>query len=424
MKLLNHTLFRAISIVFVFALTGQSTFASTSGATGPSSEPLVQASDLVYAGAFRVPEGTTNQTSFYFGGTAISSNPANNSLYIVGHAWYQLMGEISIPAVQDSTNIADLPTASLLQPLTDPFEGRRLLVNPQNPQNGQYVGGSLVYQGRLILSVYSYYDGSGTQVASHFARPLNLSVTGQVVGPVRVGSQYPGFVSGYMTFVPPEWQSLLGGPAITGNCCLNIISYQSNGPAASTFDPAQIGVKDPVPATPLVGYPYKEPLDGYGSEGSFFNGTTKITGVVFPVGTRSLLFFGRQGMGKFCYGQGTTVSPPPSGECYDPADSSKGTHAFPYIYRIWAYDANDLAKVAAGVETQYAVRPYAVWPLTLPFADPNSQHQLGGVAYDPKTGRIYVSQSCVDKGCAPLIDVLQLTKVAPIPMPPESLKVN
>ena len=28
-------------------------------------------------------------------------------------------------------------------------------------------------------------------------------------------------------------------------------------------------------------------------------------GVVFPVGGRSVLFFGTQGIGEFCYGEGT-----------------------------------------------------------------------------------------------------------------------
>ena len=48
----------------------------------------------------------------------------------------------------------------------------------------------------------------------------------------------------------------------------------------------------------------------------------------------------KQGTGTFCYGEGAT--------CNDPTDSSKGNHAYPYQYQVWAYDANDLAAVKAG----------------------------------------------------------------------------
>src|SRR5207253_7675518 len=64
-------------------------------ASPQSSEPLLQPANLVYQGAFRVPEGSTNQTSFSYGGTALTYNPINNSLYLTGHDWYQLSAEIS-----------------------------------------------------------------------------------------------------------------------------------------------------------------------------------------------------------------------------------------------------------------------------------------------------------------------------------------
>ena len=92
---------------------------------------------------------------------------------------------------------------------------------------------------------------------------------------------------------------------------------------------------------------------------------TEVRGVVFPEGTRSVLFFGRHGGfgaspglpggGGFCYGFGTAdpalVGTFPPGEAdhyrYDPEDGSKGVHGYPYRYYVWAHDANDLAAVAA-----------------------------------------------------------------------------
>jgi len=398
-----------------------STTSSSNQAYAQTSLPRVALSNLVYQGAFRVPQGSTDQTSYNYGGTALGYNSSNNSLFMVGHDWYQRSAEISIPTIINSTNISSLNTATLRQNFADATEGKLNQINP-NDTNSKKVGGQLVYNSKLYVSAYSYYDGAGTQSSSHFARPIDLSTTGQVTGPVRVGSQYPGFVSGYMTQIPSEWQSLFGGPALTGNCCNSILSVQSNGPAASVFNPSNVGVVNPVPATPVVGYPSSNPLSGWNTTNPYFNGTTRVTGIVFPSGTQSVLFFGRHGVGTFCYGGGA--------ECNDPADSSKGTHAYPYKYQIWAYDANDLLAVKNGTKQQWEPRPYAVWNFNLPFESTNGAHKIGGVDYDPSTGRIYVAQGCEDANCGPIIHVFEVNVGTPPPSdttppsPPTALKVQ
>src|SRR5205085_1804721 len=128
-----------------------------------------------------------------------------------------------------------------------------------------------------------------------------------------------------------------GGPVFNGQCCLAVVGRTSLGPALFTIDPAKIGASETTPATALVYYPEANPLSAWESTGTYYNGTTELHGVVMPAGTRSVLFFGRQGLGTFCYGSGD--------ECHDPTDSSKGTHAYPYAYYVWAYDALDLAAV-------------------------------------------------------------------------------
>lgn len=365
-----------------------------------STAPLIQKSDLIYQGAFRVPQGTTETNTFNYGGTSLAFNPANNSLFMTGHDWHQYSAEIKIPTIVNSTNINSLSTATILQSFKDPTENKLGSINPSDP-NSKKVGGHLVYNGKLYVTGYSYYDGASTQSTSHFARPLNLSTTGQVQGSVKVGNQYPGFVSGYMAQIPSEWQALFGGPALTGNCGLAIASIQSNGPAASVFDPTKIGQVSPVPATSVVGYPYGHQLGpGEATTNPYYNLTTKIRGIVFPVGTRSVLFFGRHGVGTYCYGTGT--------ECNDPADDSKGTHAYPYKYQVWAYDANDLLAVKNGTKQQYTIQPYAIWNFNLPFESTGDQHLIGGAAYDAQTNTIYISQQCSDTNCAPIIHAFKV----------------
>ena len=372
--------------------------------------PLIEEGDLVYEGAFRVPGGGTDTNTFAYGGTAIAYNNLGNSLFIVGHDHKQRTAEISIPNIVNSTNINDLDTASILQPFTDSTEGRLNQINPSDP-NPQKIGGQLVHNNRLVQAAYSYYDGAGTQESSHFARPLSLGIDGQVQGPYAVGSkvQYTG---GYMAQIPVEWQAVFGGPALTGSCCKAIISIQSNGPAVSVFDPDDIGRLNPVPAIDLLHYTVSDPLGpGYDTQNPYWNLTTRITGLAFPVGTRSILFFGEHGIGPYCYGTGA--------ECSDPADPYKGTHGFPYKYQIWGYDANDLIAVKNGSTLPYDVLPYKVWFLEMPFVGDSSKHEIGGVAYDPGTNRVFVAQLRGD-GTLPVIHAFTIDR-ALRPSAPQSL---
>ncbi len=380
--------------------------------------PLLQMTDLVYQGAFRVPVGSSDNATLAYGGTALGYNATNNSLFMTGHDQRQPSVEVKIPALVNSTDLSKLATATLLQSFADPTEGKLSSINNSDP-NAKKIGGHLVYKGKLYVTGYSYYDGSGTQSTSHFSRPLDLSAKGQVVGPVRVGSQYPGFVHGYMTPVPAEWQSAFGGPVLTGHCCLSITGHQSNGPAVSVFDPEKIGQVSPVPATAVLGYPYPQILGPGETTGNrYFNLATKIKGVVFPNGTRSVLFFGRQGTGKYCYGEGST--------CGDPSDPYKGTHAYPYVYQIWAYDANDLLAVKNGSKQQHTIQPYGLWNFTMPFEKSQGTHLIGGAAYDPSRNLVYISQECADNNCSPIIHAFKVAAGTAVvkPRPPADVSTS
>jgi hypothetical protein len=255
-------------------------------------------------------------------------------------------------------------------------------INPSDP-NSKKIGGHLVFGDRLIVTGFSSYDGEGSQSGSHFARPLSLSTTGQVIGPVAVGPRVH-FTSAYMTLVPPDWHSRFGGPALTGNCCRSVIGNQSYGPAVSVFNPNDIGQSDPVSTTDLLYYTSDNQLGpGQSSQNPYFNLTTRVEGVVFPQGSRSVLFFGSHGIGPYCYGTGA--------DCGDPAKSAKGTHAYPYVYQVWAYDANELLEVKNGNRAPYDVEPYRIWEMNWPF-ETNGSHLIGGTAYDERSGRIYISQ--------------------------------
>ena len=370
-------------------------------AGSPAALPRVTKRHLAYEGAFRLPAPVDDRRTFSYGGTALAYDPGRNALFAVGHDWYQLAAEFSIPKLRRAARIGHLRRAHYVQGFTDPTDG---LIDHTGGDDNK-IGGLLVYRGRLFGSVYVYYDASDSQVASHWARPSTSLTAGRATGLSQVGKLGAGMVSGFMTQLPGRWRALLGGPALTGNCCIPIISRTSFGPAAFAFDPARIGGSGRVPDRPLVYYPQDHPTLGAWDASwnprkrILFGGGTSIRGVVFPRGTRSVLFFGTQGIGRFCYGEGTDKRsldgrPTPDGTtwCYDPDDSSKGTHAYPYVPMVWAYDAARLAAAADHRTRPWRVRPYATWRLSLPYGSP----RIGGAAYDPRSSTIYVSQQYAD----------------------------
>jgi hypothetical protein len=394
------------------------------GAEAASTEPLLQISDLTYQGSFRVPNdqlGTLPYSEFSFDDDGFAYDPAAHGLFIKGHTYGQLVAEISIPTPVMITdgNLANLTTCTLLQPFADPTYGN---LDEQNIANGMILGGLLPYKGVLIGSTYAYYDGGAQQTLSHFIASSTLSVNGFqglfAVGPLPVRRQ-----AGYLGNVPSEWQASLGGPVLTGHGGGTIITQSSAGPSIWTFDPAQLGVENPVPATPLVYYdadssPTLGTWASTGTSNPQFNACSNFTGVVFVPGTRTVLVFGNTGLGIMGYGDPTSDpalngTPAPDGSTYwyDPTGGGKGQHAYPYSAYVWAYDANVLAQAAAGSIPPYAVLPYASGPLTLPIN--SGTNYLNGAAYDPATGRLYITQQGGDTVAAysdlPLIHVYSLT---------------
>jgi hypothetical protein len=383
------------------------------GVQAQSTLPLVQQSNLVYEGAFRVPEGRIGGSTFAYGGYALAYNAEHNSLFMVGHAQEQQVAEISIPDIRTGSGLSELATATVLQPFADVLENRMDVVNP-NDGNAKMIGGMLPYQGKLFISVYASYDAALTQVLSHFISGTTLGTTGDLRGPFRVGTVGAHFIDGYFGEVPATLQAMLGGPVVNGHCCISIVSGTSYGPALFAINPSDIGAKTPAPATALVYYPNDHFVNDWNVKSTFFNGSTSVRGVVIPAGTRSVLFFGTQGLGPFCYGGGDA--------CKDPANPYQGAHAYPYVSYVWAYDANDLAAVKSGKKKPWDVRPYGTWQLSLPFAN-DEIPAINGATFDPHTGRLFITRHKGD-GERPLVHVFTISNATPPPTPPKNVRAR
>lgn len=383
---------------------------SALSAQQPGDPPLIQQNNLVYAGAFRLPaSGLRQEQNYAYGGGATAVNPNGGTLFVAGHDWFQWIGEIAAPALRIGTTLHDLNTATVVQPLAPGRQHEFQSI----AGGGIALGGLLVSGSDLIMTAVATYDGTGAQRETHFKRPTtNLQSTVPLQGPYTLDSVGAGFVSGYMTMIPADWQGLLGGRALVGQCCISIIGRTSLGPSATVFDPADLGVVAPAPASMLVGYPITQPTLGEcESSNKQWNCAARMGGAVFPAGTRSVLFFGRQGLGNYCYGNGGTTAPASGhgeggvGFCYDPTDSSKGTHAYPYAHQVWAYDALDLLAVRNGTKQPWQVVPYATWNFDLPLQ--TGSRVIRSVAYDPASKRIYVVAAFGD-GEKPLVHVFKV----------------
>lgn len=400
----------------------------TTAQSGPSSLPLLNQNGLSYLGGFRLPSAAINGLDFTYGGTPIAFNPAGNSLFVGDVAGN--IAEISIPTPVDSSDPKAMPAASYLQQaFVDPTEGHMSAMSTSTVT----LYGLLVHRNRLIGAASIYYDANYSQRVSHFSRSLSLTQPSFSGWSSVWDATRSGMVSGWMAAVPPEWQSALGGPAITGQGAIPIISRTSYGPAAFSFDPAQVG-QPAVPATPLLYYDSLHPnLGRWEDSNPTYGMATRIGGVAIIAGTRTALFVGSNGTGPACYGYGTSdsslVGKPHSASdptlwCYDPDDSNKGTHSYPYRYQVWAYDLNDFVAVKNGAKQPWDVKPYGVWPMNFPTSA--SKLIIGGVGYDPQNQILYVSQRDANRGnfsASPIIHAFKMS-ATPGSAPPASNLVN
>lgn len=369
----------------------------------PSTLPRLQLADLEHLGGFLAPQTSSNGENFGYGGMVLAHSPATNTLYLGGHTNTMRVAEITIPAFTKTADPTKMLAATFVQAFHDPTEGQRAQLDAN-------MLGSLIAVGdKLCGTVYRYYDAEPKQAmrVSHYCRSRDLS-TASFSGWSTVSHPLgTGFVSGQMTPVPPEWQPRLGGPMLTQQCCIPIVSRTSWGMSATAFDAALIG-QPTIPGTPLLYYDEDHRTLGRWSGSSpTYGGTTEMGGWIIIPGTRTALYIGSNGLGPYCYG---------AEECKDPTSPYAGVHAPPYRSQMWAYDLNDFAAVRAGTKQPWEPVPYAVWPLE--FLTKTPQNKIGGVSYDALRKILYVAQLKADQPGsynAPIIQGIRMNIGATVP---------
>jgi len=374
--------------------------------TDPRTLPTLAASQIAYLGSFTAPKNTIPNASepdrLEYGGYALSLGPDGKSLFIGCHDWGDKLARITIPAVGGG--------ASVVEPCTA-IPNWQNIANAQGRVNGLVVGGSLWYQGALLVNGYTFYDNTG----GHLATTFKGATIGTLAGPWKLSATWPGMFAGNMAAVPAEWRALVGGPVLAGLCCISTIGRSSFGPAMFSFDPANVGGSNA--STWLVGYPEAhKTLGPYDSAGEYYGMAMTMGGLGWVPGTRSPFAVVNRPT-TYCYGEGTTnkaLHQQPNGKgqiyCWDPfGDNSNGYHSESYELSLVVYDGNDLAAAKAGTKQPWEVVPTA--RIVLPGGV--LAKELRSATFDPATGRLYVA---MEYGPNPRIHVWQIG--APVVTPP------
>ena len=175
---------------------------------------------------------------------------------------------------------------------------------------------------------------------------------------------------------------------------MSINAQCSNGPSFYVFDPDDVGVEDPIPTIELMKFPYPDDMldDPDVANNYYSRADQENAGIVFPSGTRSVLFWSKHGYGT------------PTYKVDDGCGGEGGEGAAPYRYQITAFDATQLYEVKLGIRASTACTPYAWW--TVPgISDTCAKFAYSGLVYDPATRRIY---ACVDYAEDPHVDVWEV----------------
>ncbi len=282
-------------------------------------------SDLVYLGAFRVPQGAHGGYSFE-GNTFVNAqyqpmgyNPINNSIFLGQKTGAQTspkrIGEISIPALVNpadvSYNIASLNTATVLQNPQDVSEGdfdklKTGGVIPDDEAKAQ-LGGLLVYDGKLFGTAWAYFDASylnsdRSQWTANLDWTSSYNFSGlHTVGINPVNGTYAngGFVGGYMCEIPDEYKISLGYNLLTGRTGGPIVGRSSYGPTLWGFDPDDLDYDNAADAEMFIGYTLgHQAIGGYDDGPSLtFNRSSGVRGIIWAKGSSSILAFGQHGFG-------------------------------------------------------------------------------------------------------------------------------
>jgi hypothetical protein len=396
---------------FMFLLLLNGGYSETK--TVPDASKRIQPADMVYLGAFRLPDGEpgSDVKSWNYGGTAMTYYPngdpngANDgfpgSLFAAGHEWEHQVSEISIPApvISSAKNLDDLHTATTLQGFHDIFNVKNLEIPRTDleylPKQGSQTSG------KLYLCWGSHFQEDND--LSHGWCELNLS-NPNVVGKWRLANRYPYSTNDYLFEIPAAWAATHtpGKRLITGR--FRDGGWSGQGPSMLAIGPWNQG-NPPTTGTQLENTAlllYTSTLDfgvGNYTMNDYHHSDEWSGGAWLTAGDKSaVVFVGTKGTGECWYGFANGVvwpEEPPYPEIPPPPYDQRGWWSTGFKGQFIFYDTDDLAAVAAGAKEPWEPQPYASLDIDQYLFNVTSSQQkthLGAAAFDRARGYLYVME--------------------------------
>lgn len=396
------------------------TTALTSSPQGKSVDTRIQPADLVYRGAFRLPDSpaTPENVSWEWSNwsTAATCYPDGDptgpgdgypgSIFGVGHDQTQYVSEISIPVpkISASKNVEELNVAGVLQDFKDIkgglygyIEMPRVGLEYLEPQGAQT-------SGKLYFSWAEHLD-EGNTGPTHGWCELNLS-NPQSKGVWRIGGRENYVTADYMFEIPASWSNVNtpGYRLATGR--YRDGGQSAQGPALFTFGPWNVG-NPPSSGTTLATKPlllYDSILAGSNMLNGYTHTDEWSGGAWLTAGDNSaVIFVGNKGIGYTWYGCVDGQECPPNCDCGE----TRGWWSDQIAAQIIFYDPADLAKVAGGTMASNRPQPYATLNIDsylFHISSPRQKHHISAVAYDRGHNLLFIFEPFGD-GYKPLVHV-------------------
>lgn len=385
---------------------------------------LLYPKNLVYKGAFKIhSEEETSPYTYSYGGQALAFYPQGDpnetdnysgSLYITSHDQFQYISEITIPKPVNSKNLNNLNSAETLQNFTDikdnlfgelelPTVGLTYLAKQKNQTSGK------------IYYTWGQHMQESQRNPSHGFFNLNLS-NPQVKGPWKMAKQDNYLTTRYLFNIPKSWAKKYtpGKRLVTGR--FRDGGQGAQGPSLFAYSLNQpLKTESSIKNTTLLKYQsvYENQSDTQapkqcklcplsagvsqdeGRLNNYKNSDHWSGGAWLTTKHKSaVIFVGYKGIGKTWYGfYNGTVWPnnPPYPE---EGPGERGWWSENFQAQILFYKAKDLAKVAQKKIESFKPQPYAIKKIeSKMFFTPTTEfRRLGGIAYDRKHNRLYITE--------------------------------
>ncbi|MBN1180351.1 MAG: hypothetical protein JXD18_14155 [Anaerolineae bacterium] len=434
-------------------------------ATSPA-DALIQPADLVYLGAFRLPDDGERPRTFEYGGNAMTVNPDGDpsgpddgfpgSLFVTGHdrmPYGELpdggqVAEISIPTPSLSREVADLPQAGFLQGFHDVAAGFFTRMD-EIPRIGMLYLDAPATGPRIHIAWGQHLQPDPPAPTHGWFEPDLAAPHFQ--GEWFIGDQSFFSVNDYMLEIPADWAEAHAQGRVVGTGRFKDGGWSGMGPVLIATRPWVDESGAPAPSgahleeTTLLLYASSQDtesiercLAGYQHPDEWDGGAWLTSGD----GCSALLFAGTKSNGaKYWYGY---VNPAgPEYPCVDqdvldfvtcrvadglpcPAEDfvecaghndTRGWWSTHFDAQFILYDPADLARVASGEMASWEPQPYAAVDidehmffnpagveLDLLGAGEQRRYRIGDVAYDRDHGLLYVLELFAD-GAKPVVHV-------------------